>query len=310
MADSETFDRDEHHFPGNCGDPIFYRSTVPEKVEALVFLCHGLYGHSGRFMHLIQKLAPTGFAFYAPDFRGHGQTAGRRGHIGRFRNLVEDLRNLVTRESGRHPDKPVFFYGHDMGALVVLQYLQDMGASAPPGGAVLAGTPVPYAPAARPAFCGRVMRTLLPGLSLPGACDTSLEVYDTLEDHRYYNDPLRHNRITPRTWGELDKAAASVDRWMQLVKRPLFFIHGENDQIAFVQGAENLKRKVERAGHTTAELLKIDEGAHDPIHDWGMEEASEAVEAWWCQQLYELKGTLLGPLVPKKKKKKKSQVAA
>ncbi len=309
MADAETFERDEFHFAGYDGEPIYYRTTVPDKFEALVFLCHGLYGHSGRFMHLIQKLAPTGFAFFAMDFRGHGLTKGKRGHIGSFRGLVEDLRILIDRKTMRYPDKPVFLFGHDMGALVVLQYLQDMGNAAPQGGAVLTGTPVPYAHAARPAFCGKLAQWLAPNLQRPGACDPSLEVYDILEDHRYYHDELRHNWITPRTWGELDKAAASVDRWMQLIKRPLFFMHGAHDRLAEVIGPRNLLKKIERAGNTTAELLEIDEGAHDPIHDWGMEEACEAVEAWWCAQLYELKGLQLGPLKPKKKKKKKKVAA-
>lgn len=308
--DSETFHRDEESFPGCDGSRIVFRSTIPEKYSAVAVLCHGLYGHSGRFMHLIQKLAPSGFAFYALDFRGHGLTAGKRGHIGSFRNLVEDLRVLVDRVRGAHPGKPVFFFGHDMGALVVLQYLEDMGDAAPRGGAVLTGTPVPYMNEARPALASSILRYLTPNFSLPGACDPSLEVYDLLEDHRYYNDELRHNRVTPKTWAELEKAAASVDRWIQLIKRPLFFVHGEHDKIADVSGPRNLIKKIERAGNTTAELLVIDEGAHDPIHDWGMEETCEAVEAWWCARVLAETGETIGPLVKKEKKKPAPKKAA
>ncbi len=58
--------------------------------DALVYL-HGIESHSEWFSECAEAIAGMNVAVYAPDRRGSGMNAERRGHCGDFRQLVDDV---------------------------------------------------------------------------------------------------------------------------------------------------------------------------------------------------------------------------
>jgi alpha-beta hydrolase superfamily lysophospholipase len=98
------------------------------KARGAVQLTHGMGEHAQRYSHLANALSAAGFAVYAQDHRGHGETApddaslGQLGETG-WAALVEDIDGLVDHVREEHPDVPLVLLGHSMGSFAVQQYL-------------------------------------------------------------------------------------------------------------------------------------------------------------------------------------------
>ena len=53
------------------------------------------------------------------DYRGHGQSGGRRGHIFRFEEYLEDFRAFIAYARECNDSKlPVFIFAHSYGGLI------------------------------------------------------------------------------------------------------------------------------------------------------------------------------------------------
>ena len=97
-----------------------------------VLLVHGLGDHAGRYLELAEAMTRAGFAVIAYDQRGHGGSTGKRGHAASFSVFLDDLEAVLTWarevEGVVHPP---FLYGHSMGGLVLLRYLQTRQTAVP-----------------------------------------------------------------------------------------------------------------------------------------------------------------------------------
>src|SRR5206468_12333768 len=61
------------------------------------------------------------------DYRGHGRSQGRRGHVNRFSDFVADLDQAIAGARSSWPGIPLSLVGHSHGALVSLAYLLEQG---------------------------------------------------------------------------------------------------------------------------------------------------------------------------------------
>src|SRR5204863_8277514 len=108
------------YFDGAGGVKIFWQAWLPaDAPRAVVGMAHGASEHSGRYAWTGEQLAARGYALYALDHRGHGQSQGPRAVIDRMDNAVVDvgrLLELATSESGNGA-KP-FLLGHSMGGCI------------------------------------------------------------------------------------------------------------------------------------------------------------------------------------------------
>ena len=65
------------------------------EARAAVAVVHGYGEHGGRYRQLAGELAASGFCVCVYDLRGHGRSAGRRGHVGRFKEYLDDTGQFV-----------------------------------------------------------------------------------------------------------------------------------------------------------------------------------------------------------------------
>ena len=87
--------------------------------EAAILALHGFNDYSKGLAAAGKGMARRGFAFYAYDQRGFGNTPQRGVWPGEAQ-LVEDLRIAARLVKARHPDLPLFLLGESMGGSVIM----------------------------------------------------------------------------------------------------------------------------------------------------------------------------------------------
>jgi len=87
-----------------------------------VVLLHGLQSHSGWFVQSSARIASLGRPVYAPDRRGSGLSRQRRGHAASFRQITDDIGQIVQYVIGRHGEGRIHLVGHCFGAIPAILF--------------------------------------------------------------------------------------------------------------------------------------------------------------------------------------------
>jgi alpha-beta hydrolase superfamily lysophospholipase len=162
-----------------------------ERPRGRVLVVHGLGDHAGRFGLLAEALSRRGYAVMGYDQRGHGKSEGKKGYLPRFDVLLEDLERVWAHaEATLAGEGPPFLYGHSMGGLVALRYLQTGPRGVP--GAVLSA-PWLATTARIPLWkelAASVLRRVGPTLLLPTSIADRDLTADEAQQRAYREDAL------------------------------------------------------------------------------------------------------------------------
>jgi alpha-beta hydrolase superfamily lysophospholipase len=108
---------------------LFVRKT-DQPARGIMQINHGLAEHAARYGRFADHLAAHGFHVYAHDHRGHGGTTAPDAPPRMFARLdgaekviadVLAVHDLIAKE---HPGLPVIVFGHSMGGLIALNFVQ------------------------------------------------------------------------------------------------------------------------------------------------------------------------------------------
>ena len=202
----------------------------------MLLLVHGFAEHSGRYEHVGAWFAARGCAVHAYDHQGHGRSDGRRGHVRRFADFLDDLEDVLAAVRAEHPGLRPHLVGHSMGALIVSAGLCERElevASAATSGALLAiGENFSQARI----IAARVLRRIAPRLSLAAGLDPQGLSNDPAVARAYLDDPLVFAKMTSSLAVELMDAVARTASSAARVRAPLLMLHGEADPLCPVEG--------------------------------------------------------------------------
>jgi alpha-beta hydrolase superfamily lysophospholipase len=233
----------------------WWKPTGPTK--AILCLVHGGCEHSGRYAHLADRLASSGYLVATIDLRGHGRSSGRRVFIRSFDEYLTDVRSLLSQASERAPGRPVFLLGHSLGGLIATLFV----IAERPGivGLVLSGPFLEIGEGiSKPAIkLARIMGWLFPRLNISKALDTTAVSRNPDVVNAYAKDPLVHHGGIPLGTGvEVMKAIATKNARMAEIRVPLLVFHGTADRLAAVDGSKQLYSRASSADKT----LRLCEG--------------------------------------------------
>lgn len=278
---------------------------TPSRPRAVVLLAHGMAEHGGRYAALGSALNAAGYALYAHDQRGHGQT-GSATQLGLFaahdgwRKVVGDLSLLRAEAMRRHPGAPLVLLGHSMGSYIAQAWLLEHAGEV--AGAVLSGSnyqpPSLYRKARHVARfeCWRQgglgRSALIEWLSFGSfnrAFKPARSAFDWLSRDpaavdRYIADPLCGFRCTNQLWVDLLQGLEQISTPNQLARaRPglaLLIIGGECDPVSAGKRLNDLDNAWRLSAKAQVRTIIYPQARHEVFNELNRTQVFSDLVAW------------------------------
>lgn len=256
------------------------RVWCAEHPRALLAIVHGLGEHSGRYAAFASQLVRARFTCVALDLPGHGEATGPRGDIPSWGKLRDQIVPAMFTASRGLPDQPpqlpCVLFGHSMGGVIALDHALEH----PRGLYAL----VLSAPALRTTLppwwklvLANVARATLPASGFPNGLDPDGLARDPEVVRAYREDPLVHDRISPRTYFAFQEATQRCRRDIRTLAVPTLMVQGMADRVVDPKGA------LEAAGvapHGMLRFVTLHDSFHESFNDTGREDVIRDLTAW------------------------------
>ncbi len=273
------------------GTELFVCSVHPPHPVAVVAVVHGYGDHGGCYREGLERLAAAGFEAQAIDLRGHGRSAGRRGHVGRWRHYLEDLTaflDRVRRGAGgslASEPRPLFLLGQSHGALLLI-HAALTGLTGDVRGLVLTSPylrftlPVP----AWKLNLGRIAARVLPWLPFPSEIRGDMLTSDPVMLETVRGDSLSLRIATPGWFFAAEKAQAEALARAPAIRQPVLVIQGGKDRVTDPAVTEQW---VQRLGSDDKSYRLFLEMRHETLREAGRDAVWDAIIAWLRARLPE-----------------------
>jgi len=300
----------EMTFKADDGAEIFCHQWIPggkKSIKAAVQIAHGMAEHSKRYSRFAEALTKEGFAVYANDHRGHGQTAGSLENVGYFADengwnlVVEDMRKLTQLIKNNHPDIPVFLFGHSMGSFLSRNYIFLYGNEIQ--GVILSGT------GGDPGLLGKIghfiakresrnkgkkfRSQLLDKMSFgkfnnafkPNRTDFDWLSRDEAEVDKYVDDPYCGEVFTAGIYVDLLSGLAVINNFKNVQKvpkdLPIYLFSGDKDPVGNnTKGIKQVFKSYQKTGIKDVTCKFYKDGRHEMLNETNREEVFGDVITW------------------------------
>ncbi len=218
------------------GTRLYYEAQMPEaRPRACVLIIHGYGEHSGRYQALKTHLADEGFSALAFDYRGHGKSAGRRGHCRSFDDFLRDLDSACALARGIAGDVPLVLLAHSHGGLVALRWLCEQGSLQDQVDAAVLSSPYlgpGFHLTKLESIALAVFSRVLPGLAFDNRIEAEQLTHDAELIAAHKRDALVHGVATARWFNESRLAQSLVSQCVGELAIPTLWLIGLADSIA------------------------------------------------------------------------------
>ncbi|RZU47520.1 alpha-beta hydrolase superfamily lysophospholipase [Fluviicoccus keumensis] len=255
------------------------RKWWPDKgyPRSVVVCVHSWGDHSGRFTELAEQLTLHGYAVYAFDFEGHGESEGDRARIHDFDDMVADLTIFVGVVHNELRSVPLFLCAYAIGGMVAVDYLttrHDVDGAIFAACALAEGKAVP--PLKR--LFAWVVGGLLPWLPVARITFGHQMSRDPVQVRAWEEDPLIwHGKMTAGAAKQMMVGLQKISKKLELVDLPLLVLHGSADPLVDPVSGMALEK---RSPSIDKRLINYDGAYHDLFHDSHREQVFADVRAW------------------------------
>ena len=250
-----------------------------------VLIVHGLGEHIGRYVHVADHLNRWGWNVVGYDQRGHGRSEGSRGALEQGSSLLVDLAGVI--DSLRNDrGGPLVLLGHSMGGLVAARFCAEGLASAPAPWHRAVDALVLSSPALDPGMSAvqKLMLAVLGGLAPNLAVNNGLKPAWISRDpavvKAYVNDPLVHDRVTPRLVRFIVEGGDRVLRQAARWALPTLLLYAGSDRCVAPAGSAAFAQAAPREAVSTREFAPL---FHEIFNEPEQAEVFAALNAWLGQ---------------------------
>ncbi len=225
------------------GFECYYQRWLPDSPKALLIMIHGLGDHIGRYNELVSHLGCQGYACALYDRKGDGQSPGRRGHIGSFDSLLENLGHFISfARVGMDPGLPIILIGGSLGGLIAINYVvEKMGHV---DGLILASPAIEpriKIPEWKKKFVRRLAR-ILPSITVDNELSFDDMTSDGDEKEYLMKDRFFHKRLSLEGAVEIENRLKYVMTMAHRIYVPTLILTGSADRICDLKGASRFTK--------------------------------------------------------------------
>ncbi|OFX51413.1 MAG: hypothetical protein A2046_04420 [Bacteroidetes bacterium GWA2_30_7] len=230
--------------------------------KAILVLIHGIGEHSGRYNYLASRFVAVGINVVSMDYRGHGLSEGKRGHINSYSELLNDINTLFKEIPLEYKNLPIILYGHSMGGNIALNYTMRM---CPSINLLIATSPWIRLPRQIPTwlnFFAKILNKIYPSFTQRVTFHSSELTHDlaVLEEHG--QDNLNHGFISPRMYFEMCKSGNYILKNSEKLKNKTLLMHGTLDCITSSKATEEFSLKTKNFS-----TFKLWDGMFHELHN-------------------------------------------
>jgi len=269
----------ESNLRASDGTQLFVRDwPVSHPSAGSIVLLHGLGEHCGRYDQIAQFFNALGFYVRTYDQRGHGRSEGSRGCIPDEAALLQDARMVIQDFSQKLNSIPVLF-GHSMGGLLAARLgLEDVI----PLRCIILSSPALSIPLSGfQSILLKVSSSLLPFLGFPNGVKPRFLSHDQLIVNAYREDPLVHDKISPRLLNSLLSSIQFVANHASQLKIPCLLLVAQDDHLVDPEGSRKFSAM---ASKTFCHTIFYPDFYHEIFNELDSVKVFDDVRCWLEQQ--------------------------
>lgn len=262
---------------------VFWEWPVAQP-QAVVQIVHGVGEHSRRYDHVAKKLNSLGYAVYAEDHRGHGQTgkgmveAGitkKQGPLGPggMDAVLAEVRSLTELIKSEHPKSKIVMIGHSWGSMLAQRlfdkHSSDLAALILSGSSLL--SPLVLNP-------GKLNKKWA---HLPNATGGEWLSRNHEVGKKFREDPLNFDESFTETVGYLDtlKLMGAPKKTID-PNVPILLQVGSDDALAGERGNVLLLNAFRKRGVDDIVLFVYDGARHEIYNETNQDEVLKDMASW------------------------------
>ncbi|HEX3554385.1 MAG TPA: alpha/beta hydrolase [Thermoanaerobaculia bacterium] len=245
-------------------------------------IVHGYAEHKGRYRELVGDLVAAGYQCHLLDLRGHGESGGERGHVGRFEEYRADLERFLEQVQGlAAAPSPLLLLGHSLGGLIALDFVLHR-----PEALDSLAVSSPYlAPALEIPFLKRTLLPLaadfVPTLAVQSGLQAAWLSHDPQVVQSYEADPLVFSTVTLGWFVAVRQAQREVFDRAPEIRRPILVLIGGADPIA---DPDRTRALFERLGSEAKRLIAYPEFFHEVFNELERGRVVADLLAWLAER--------------------------
>ena len=251
--------------------------------RGVVVVAHGFGEHGGCYRHVAEFLgAAVEAEVVSPDLRGHGRSPGRRGVVGHYDDLTDDLHAALDWASIARPGLPRFLLGHSNGGQLALRVA--LRGDADLSGLILSNPTLRLAMQVprHKVMIGHLLRRFAPNVTLKAAILAERMTRDPAKQHEHRTDPLRVDRISAPLFFGMVEGGPLVSARAEEIRTPLLVLLGGSDPVVDVRAT---LRVFDRVGAPDKTLKTYPEMLHEPLNELGRDQVLADLASWLAPRL-------------------------
>ncbi|HHX69955.1 MAG: lysophospholipase [Miniphocaeibacter sp.] len=227
-----------------------YREDYISNPIAIVILVHGFAEHIERYDYITKKLNQNNISVFRYDARGHGLSTGKMGDMKSYKEMVDDLYEIVRFVIDNNENIKVFTLGHSMGGNICanfgIKFPNTLAGQLFSGGAFGYFYDVPRVKKQFLKIASRLFSSLYINNPVSENISSDKNVVES-----YKNDPLVINKATLRFMREFTiKASENIFNNTSKYYYPCFLGHGAEDKVISKEASKRFYNEISSSDKT------------------------------------------------------------
>ena len=270
----------KHHLTMADGLSLYVADYLlpADEAHGVVVIMHGLGEHCGRYAHVAQFLNQAGWSVRTYDHRGHGQSQGARGDVGRQDDILDDARIVIDQFATACGEAP-FLLGHSMGGLFAAHLA--LSRRSPLRGLVLSSPALAVPMTKVQQVLLNVMHTVAPHVGVPNGLQSQFLSHDGQVVQAYRSDPLVHGKISALLLRAMQASIAYCESAAATLAVPALMLVAGDDHLVDASGS---KRFFAQAPAGSAEFIWYEDFYHEIFNEPYRQQPLGDLRTWFANQ--------------------------